>query len=69
MKNYIKANEIEAAKSELQQVREEMKIAAAREAEYRGQHEDIVEHARLRSEQVRIVDLIDELKDHGKEAA
>ncbi len=67
MKTYIKQIEIEEAKNELKVTREQMDIAYQRVEEYHGVREDIKEEAkRLYNEQIRLVDVIDALKDFGK---
>ncbi len=63
---YIKQAEIEEVKKELKVTREQMHIANQRVKDYHGISEDIKEAKKLNSEQVRLVDLIDTLKDFGK---
>lgn len=64
--NYIKHEEIAKAKAEGKQVLEDMKIADQRLEDYRGMSDDHKECQRLRKEQIRLVDLIGDLKDYGK---
>jgi hypothetical protein len=66
-KIYLKQVEIDNAKAELAQVREDLEVAHTRLDQYRGMSEDHKECSRLRDEQIRIVDLIDNLKDCGRD--